>query len=343
MKPEQRLTAARCIMALIHGKGDPLLAHAWIEGQGHLLDRTVIASSLKMMSGTGDFAGAGVGGGVASSFVNQVRDVALLGRLGMPRFPFDQRIFVSELGATAAEVAEGAGVPFSMGEWTQKYLRRRRFAGLIAQSKELIVSGDLGVLLALSGDLTLAVAEAVDRALLSPDATGSVFDGQIEIAATGTTGAQLTADILALTNAVATAYRDGRFVMTQKTAAFLATVNTTGVRFFPEIGVNGGRLLGLPVEISAAMGQPGSPPTACIGLVSPSMVLHAVDDRVGLEVSERATIQLNAAPSGDSSDGTAGTANLVSLWQAGAAAVMGTIFADWYARPGAGAFVRVGF
>jgi HK97 family phage major capsid protein len=261
----------------------------------------------------------------------------------MPKFPFDSGVFVSESGASAAEVAEGAGVPFSQGAWTIRYLRRRRFAGMIAQSRELILSGDLGTLLALSTDLTSAVAEAVDRALLSPDATGSVFDGQTEITATGTSGAQLTADLLALTNAVPTAYLDGRFVMPQKTAAFLATVNTSGVRFFPEIGVNGGRLLGLPVEISAALGQPGSPPTACIGLVSPSMVLHALDERVGLEVSERSTIQINAAPTMDSSDGTAGTANLVSLWQAGAAAVKGTIYADFFARPGAGAFCRVGF
>jgi hypothetical protein len=346
MKTEHnRFTVARYAQAMLHGQGSLELARAWLAGQGHMLDRATIDGSIQMAaSGTGDFAGGAVGGGVASAFQNQFRDLALLGRLGMARVPFDEAVFVSEFGATGAEVVEGASIPFSNGAWTARTLRRRLFGAITAQSRELMLTGDPGVQLALTADILAAVAEAVDRALLSPDETGSVLDGQVEVTTSGSTAAQVEADLLALTNAVPSAHRDGRFCMTQKTASYLSTLRSTeGVRYFGEIGANGGRLLGLPVEISSALGQSGSPPTNAIALVSPMMILHSIDDRVVLDVSGNATIQINAAPSGDSSDGTAGTDNVVSMYQAHAVAVKAGIFADWYARPFSAAFVRVGF
>ncbi|MEX2149027.1 MAG: phage major capsid protein, partial [Steroidobacteraceae bacterium] len=336
-----RLAMGTFLRAMAVGAGNPISARAYLEGQRDAPAQATAIASIKMLgaSGTGDFAGAGVGGGVASGYLTQVRDRSVFLGLAMQKFPFNQRIFVSAIGATAEEVDEGKAIPFSQGEYLEQYLRGRLFAAMVAQSKELVVSGDMGALLAILDDSAGAVAEALDRAALSPDAAASVFAGQTEITATGTSGAQLDADLKALCDATPTAYRDGVFVMAQKTATFLASVRTDGSRNFPDVGPAGGALLGLPVKIAGALTRPGSPPTGAIGIVSASQIMHAVDDVVELAVSTQATVEMSAAPTGDSAAGTQGIQNLVPLYQANAAAIRGSIRADWFARPGAAAFV----
>jgi len=133
------------------------------------------------------------------------------------------------------------------------------------------------------------------------------------------------------------------FLMTKRSATYLALLRGSGGgAAYPQITPQGGFLIGLPVFVTSALGQPGSPASSFIGLINPSEVAYA-DGGITLTASKNATIEMTDAPTGDSSDGTAGTTSLVSMFQADAVATRAGIEADWFARTGSAAYFVSGY
>jgi HK97 family phage major capsid protein len=165
-----------------------------------------------------------------------------------------------------------------------------------------------------------------------------VLNGAPNFAGSGATVADVDEDLRALLDLVPGAFRPGAaFVMTMRTATFLATLRDSGgARAYPDITPQGGALLGLPVLITAACGQPGSPPTNIIGLLSPGEIFFADDGRVMLSTSNQAALKLD-----DAADATAG--NLISMYQTHCTATKAIRESSWYARAGAGAYFVSGY
>jgi HK97 family phage major capsid protein len=93
---------------------------------------------------------------------------------------------------------------------------------------------------------------------------------------------------------------------------------------YPDISINGGTWMGLPVIVSSAMAAVGSPTETQIALVTQSEVLLA-EEGLAIDMSTEASLQLNDAPS-------AGAQSLVSLWQNNLMALRAERYINWAPR-----------
>lgn len=341
-----RYTAGRFLQALVMGKGSPMSALAWAEGQGNWLDRSQVVGGLKAaVQGytSADFPGAL--SPIADSFLAAMRSDSIPLRLaGLRRVPMFTRIFVNSQGAVAAQVAEGAAIPVLRGDWSAVTLTPKKHAGIVVQTDELAKSTSPTAPLALIDDLVKAVAEAENLGFCGFDTVGSVLYGAPSFTGTGAAVANVDADLLRLVGLVPGAFRDGAaFLMDTDSSTFLSLLRGSGgATAYPDIGPQGGTLLGLPVLITSAMQQVGSPATHAIGLLSPSEIFWADEGVVQLTTSIQAALEMDDAPTGNAATGTAAS-GVVSMWQSNAVAARAIRESSWYARAGSGAFFITGF
>ncbi|MBI4290583.1 MAG: phage major capsid protein [Betaproteobacteria bacterium] len=335
-----QITVGRYVQCLARAKNDPAGAHTIADSHRDWLDRDVIKRALMAAVTpfeTSDYPGALVP--MADAFLTAMRSDSIPRRLiGLRRVPMLTRLFINAAGVVAAEVIEGAAIPALQGNWTTATLTPRKWAGIVVQTDELLKSESATASVVVADDLASATAEAENRAFCSPDAAGSVLYGAPSFGGTGAAVAQVDADLLRLVGLVPGAFRPGAaFVMTQETATFLSLLRGTGgAPAYPSITPQGGTLLGLPVLISSACQQVGSPPTRIVGLLSPSEIFWADESKVVLFTSNQAALKMD-----DAATATAG--NTVSMWQTNATATRAVLESAWHARSGSGAYFVAGF
>lgn len=338
-------TPGRFLMALAHGKGDTHAALIFAESQRHWVDQRQIVPAIRAAVVTGDGTGTfdPAQQPVADAFLSAMRDFSIPMRLALRRVPALTRLYVNAQGVVAATVAEGAPIPVLRGNWAAITLTLLKRAGIVVLTDELVDSATPTASAALTSDLAEAVAESENRAFISPDESGSVFDGAPSFAGTGSTITAIDADLLALVDLVPGAFRPGAaFAMTKQTATFLSLVRGSGgCRAYPDITPQGGFLQGLPVLVTSACEQTGSPPTRIIGLISPSEIFWADSGNVQLSTSKSAALQMLDDPTNDALAGTATT--MVPMFQANATAFKAIRESNWYARAGSGAYFIAGF
>lgn len=337
---QARITVGRYLQCLALAKGDAVGAVAIADSHREWTDRDTLKRALMAAVTpfeTSDYPGALVP--IGDAFLAALRSDSIPRRLnGLRRTPLLTRLFINAAGVVAAEVAEGAAIPALQGNWATATLTPRKFAGIFVQTDELLKSASATASVAITDDLAQAVADAENRAFISPDETGSVLYGAPTFAGTGAAVAQVDADLAALCALVPGAFRPGAaFVMTMETATILSLLRGTGdVNAYPNITPQGGTLIGLPVLITSACQQVGSPPTRIIGLLSPSEIFWADESKVILSTSNQATLKMDDAA-------TAAAGNSVSMWQTNATATKAVLESAWYARAGSGAYFVAGF
>src|SRR5690606_3333025 len=86
-----------------------------------------------------------------------------------------------------------------------------------------------------------------------------------------------------------------------------------GTAAFPGVTMTGGTLDGVPLRVSQYLANNGGSGGAPFILVDESEIYLADDNSVTLDASDVASIEMDSAPSHDSSTPTA--AQLVSMWQ----------------------------
>lgn len=193
----------------------------------------------------------------------------------------------------------------------------------------------------LAEDLIAAGAEAIDRCLLNPNGAGiayerpaSIFYGAHSQASTGSSLSQIDADLdnaLQYMVAAGSDLLNGVWLLRPESATYLSGLrDPSGARAFPQLSVIGGYLKGLPCIVSAAMAEPGSPPSGFIGLVDGSQIALMDEGASQLAVSRDATIQLLDNPSSSSATGT--PANAVSMFQTNTVAIRSTQWINWMLR-----------
>jgi HK97 family phage major capsid protein len=339
MNASNRFTAGRLLQSLAVAKGDVKGALSFAESQGHWADRALVVKAAAVTPfETSDYPGAYVP--VADSFLGAMRSYSVPLQLAahLRAVPMLTRLYVNSAGIVASQVVEGAAIPVLKGDWTTATLEPKKFAGITVQTAELVKSMKPTATLALTDDLAQATAEAENRAFVSPDEAGSVLDGASNFAGTGSALAQVDADLRRLVDLVPGASRPGAaFVMTKESATYLSLLRGSGGALaYPDITPQGGKLMGLPVLITSACQQIGSPPTRLIGLLSPSEIFWADEGRVVLSASNDAALKMDDAA-------TSGAGNLVSMWQTDATALKAVRESSWYARSGSGAYFVAGF
>ena len=337
---QSRITAGRFLQCLALAKGSPSVAARIAQGHQDWVDRDMINKAFLAAVApitTTDYPYAYTP--IGDAFLSALRSFSVPRQLAnLRRVPMLTRIYADAVGIVGVEVAESAAIPVLKGNWSTKTLTPRKFAGIVVQTDELVASTSPTASAAIADDLAEATAEAENFAFCNPETANSVLHDAPNFSGTGTSLAQVDADIKRLVDLVPGAFRPGAaFVMTKETATFLALLRgSAGVPAYEDITPQGGLLLGLPVLITSAAQLVGSPPTRTIGLLSPSAIFWADDSKAVLTASRQAALKMD-----DAATATPGT--MVSMFRTNATAMKALLESSWYARSGSGAFFVSGY
>jgi HK97 family phage major capsid protein len=208
-------------------------------------------------------------------------------------------------------------------------------AGVITVlSKELLKVSDPDAERTIRETVVNGLASFIDLQFLLPTVTlaadlrpAAITNGATEVVTTGTSAAQINADLGALLAAVTTP-GPRTWIMRAGTAARIAaTIGGTAAMDVPKT------LFGMPLILSA-----NSP--AQITLVDPSQILYSDDGGIELTRSEQAAIQMDDAPA---SPPVAATV-MTSLWQMNLWAIRAIRWVAWLrAQAGSVAWMTVAY
>jgi len=235
-------------------------------------------------------------------------------------------------------VGQGDVKPVSRFTLNQVTLPFHKAAGIVPLTEELLRFSNPAAEGIVRTSLVGALTYLVDRDFLDPskaETTGvspaSITNGVSAIVATGTTAdafrddlGTLIATYLGLNMSPAGLV----LVMTSTQAMRLGLMrNSLGQKEFPEIGINGGSLEGIPVITSENIVATGGSPTDGYPIIAINAndVMLADDGGVTIDVSREASLQMNDAPDSPETTSTV----LVSLWQRNMVAFRAERFITW--------------
>jgi HK97 family phage major capsid protein len=278
----------------------------------------------------------------SNEFVELLRPATIIGRIpGLRRVPFNIKVPRGTQDPTAYWVGEGSVKPVSAMAFDSITLDFNKVAGIVPMTEELMRFSNPSSEALVRDGLVAAIAYLTDRDFLDPtkaEVTGvspaSVTNGVTPITASGTTADAMRDDIGSLLAAYLAANMGVGglvLIMTSQQAMRLSLLrNTLGNREFPDIGINGGSLEGIPVIVSENIVATGSSPVdgyPIVAINAPEVYL-ADDGGVDIDISREASLQMDSAPD---SPNTASTV-LVSLWQRNMVAIKAERFITWKKR-----------
>ncbi len=280
---------------------------------------------------------------MASEFIELLRPQTIIGKIqGLRRVPFNIKMPGQTSGSSVGWVGEGKPKPVSALAFDTTTLRFTKAAGIVVLTDELVRFSNPSAEALVQTDLTASMAQFLDVAFVDPAVAAvadvspaSITNGVTPIVASGTTADALKADVKRLfaTFLAANMTPAGAvWIMTPTMALTISMMNNAlGQPEFPDIDMNGGVFMGLPVIVSESVpANPGSgDPLAGAGqrliLAKASEILLADDGGVTIDVSREASLQMDSAP-------TAGATELVSLWQNNMVALRAERFINWKRR-----------
>lgn len=339
----------RFVMATAMAKGNPMHAveifksrERWMAETPQVLDILKAAVTAGSTSDT-TFASPLVNYQIlVEEFIEYLRPLTIIGRIvGLTRVPFKVKIGRQTGGATVNWVGEGAPKPLTSMAFDSVTLDFAKIAGIIVLNEELLRLGTPSAELLVRNDLAKAIVQFMDAQFVDPTkaavanvSPASITNGVTPIAATGTTGAALRADMKTLLSQFLTnnmQVSDVVILMSQRLALGISLMtNSLGQGEFPGLSLNGGDLLKLPVITSENIPSTGSSPTDGdpIIVVSAPDILLADDGQVTIDASREASLQMDTAPD---SPATASTV-MVSLWQQNQIALRAERWVNWAKR-----------
>ncbi|MCK2124409.1 phage major capsid protein [Pseudomonas sp. PNPG3] len=280
---------------------------------------------------------------MASEFIELLRPQTIIGKIqGLRRVPFNIKMPGQTSGSSVGWVGEGKPKPVSALAFDTTTLRFTKAAGIVVLTDELVRFSNPSAEALVQTDLTASMAQFLDVAFVDPAVAAvadvspaSITNGVTPIVASGTTADALKADVKRLfaTFLAANMTPAGAvWIMTPTMALTISMMtNALGQPEFPDIDMNGGVFMGLPVIVSESVpANPGSgDPLTGAGqrliLAKASEILLADDGGVTIDVSREASLQMDSAP-------TAGATELVSLWQNNMVALRAERFINWKRR-----------
>jgi HK97 family phage major capsid protein/HK97 family phage prohead protease len=339
----------RFVIANARAKGNIMLAHEIAKGNEQWKSET---PEVEMMLKTAVTSGSTSDTTFASplvnyqiltnEFISYLRPLTILGRLqGITHVPFKVKIGRQTGASTVNWVGEGAPKPLTSLALDSVTLDMAKIAGIIVLNDELVRLSSPSAELLVRNDLAASIVQFMDNQFVDPSkaavsgvSPASITNGVSAVTATGTTGAALRLDLKTLFASFLAAnmqVTNAAFIMTQQTALAISLMtNSLGNPEFPNITMNGGTLLGLPVITSENIPATGGSPTDGypIILVSTPDILLADDGDITIDASREASLQMDTAPD---SPATASTI-MVSMFQQNMTAIRAERYINWAKR-----------
>jgi len=337
---------ARYVMARMTSRGD--LAGAVEVAKSRWPGDAKVIDSLKAAVGAGtttgeDWASALVPAHqtLASEFVEFLRPQTILGQFGrngipaVRRVPFNVSIPRQTSAGQGYWVGEGKAKPLTAWTYDRINLDFAKVANIAVITDELARSSAPDAEILVRDELARALIERLDidfvdplKAAVARVSPASITNGVAPIASTGTDADAVRADIKAAIASFVSSNNTPRsavWIMPSLTALSLSLMtNPLGAAEFEDINLAGGFLAGLPVIVSDYV------PAGTVILVNASDIFLADDGAVGVDVSREASLEMNDAPTSDSTTPT-GT-SLVSLWQTNSIGVRAERYINWEKR-----------
>lgn len=290
-----------------------------------------------------------------SEFIELLRPMTVMGQMnGFRAIPFNVRMPRQTSGASAGWVGEGAPKPVSRLQFDAVTMPHSKLAVIVAITEELARMSTPSAEATVRQDLLETVSQFMDLQFLDPAVTssavrpGGITNGISPRESTGSTVAQITADLTALLTAMTVgniAMRSPYWVMHTRTKNFLMTLRTSQDVYAFRDEMTRGVLLGVPFIASNNVplrdqdtpASPGSLETF-IFLMDNSEIFMADDGETMLDVSREASLQMDDAPS-------SGAQQLVSLWQNNMVGIRAERYVHWKRRRDAavGVISKVGY
>ncbi|WP_091948196.1 phage major capsid protein [Phyllobacterium sp. YR620] len=302
--------------ALLHAKGDLMLAAKWSE-LNSAPDRALRILKAAASAGTisdPDWAGALADYRIAiGAFVESMRTRSVFYRFlaenAFRRVPLRTRIALTTISATGWIIGESQPMPLSEMNFAGKSLEPIHAAALVVVTAELVQSTTAAGQSLLASELKGAVADVVDEKLFDIALTGIT-----PVASSGSTAAAIAADLRKLLMAVNVVGQTSNlaWVLSPDVANGLAALTTPdGIFIHQNMSPTGGELLNLPALVSNRR------PSGTIMLLD-GLGFAADSDTIVLDSSGQATVEMSNTPSSDPV--------LTSLWQHNNAGLLAQAF-----------------
>lgn len=281
---------------------------------------------------------------MVGEFIELLRPETFLGRMtGFRSVPFHVRMARQTAGASAGWVGQGAPKPVSKLGFDSVTIPHTKLAVIVAITEELARFSSPSAEATVRQDLVETISQFMDLQMVDPrvaavgdTSPGAITNGANSIMSTGTTVAQITADLSTAMTYLATnniSFRSRYWLLHPRTANFLMTLRTTQDIYAFRDEMSRGLLMGIPFLMSTNMplfdqGSPVATPASLetfIVLVEASEIFLADDGQVMIDVSREASLQMDSAPS-------AGAQNLVSLWQNNLIGIRAERYVYWARR-----------
>lgn len=262
------------------------------------------------------------GGAYFADFVAHLRARTVLGQIEsrLRRLPFDTQVLVQGSAGVAKWTGEGQSKPLTQWTYTKTKLEPLKVAAIAAATKETLRRASVAADALIRDELTLAIGTTLDSTLVGTAAAvsgvspaglrngvtaltlpgdGSIDGIRLDIAhfLKQLVGSNLTVN--------------GAFWIMPETVAIDLSMmtNVAGGQAFPGITPSGGTLAGLPVFTSQTV------PANVVMLVKGDEIFLGDEGGIEVSISDQASLVMDDAPAQNSTTGTPGSTNLVSLWQ----------------------------
>lgn len=288
---------------------------------------------------------------VITDFLEFLRPMTIIGRFGEGNVPAYRRVSfrvpVPSVDSNGAAYWTRQGFPKAVTKFdlSTRMLEPLKVATIAVATMESIRDSSYNADYIIRDGIAGAVADRLDTDFIDPnkaavagDSPASILNGATSIASSGTNADAVRADIIALLRLIAAGNKrmsDLVFIMPTMTAISLAAMKTLAQPEFPEIGMDGGRIMGIPVIVSDYVpsdAQNGS----VVALVKAGDILVADENDVEISISREATLQMSDSPAENMLDGE----KVVNLWQHNMIGFRAERTINWMlARPGAAAYL----
>ena len=266
-----------------------------------------------------------VGDPVSREFVDMYLPKTIIGRLNIPRSPFNTRITIQTGGATIGWVGELGVKPVGEQNYTDVTLPWHKAAGIVVLSKELVRFSRPSAEAQVRRDMEKQVVAFLDQQFIDPSVAAgatnpaSITNDVTPVPASGTDADALITDFTAAldpfdetdmgSNGLTVVMRPGQ-------ARHIGMMrDSLGNVIYMGLGPDGGTLFGYPVITSTGV------PSGYIVIIKNSEILLALDDSVQLDSSDQATLDM-----------AGGSSPNYNLWQRNAVGIRAEQYATWKAR-----------
>lgn len=258
---------------------------------------------------------------IASEAITIMRGMSILGALEgkMQRVPLHARI-ARETGAgvTGGWVAAGAPIPVQATAFATVVEEHFKYGVIVPLAEELVAVSSPDAEATVRRTVLGGLAASIDNQLLLPSVAvsagvnpASILNGSTEITTTGTTAAQIAADLAGMIAAVTT---PGPLVWVMKPRTMYRIALTLG-----------SQAAGLPLTLFGIPVIASNNSPAQIALLDPGAILYSDSGQFDLDLSREATYQFDSAPA----DPTVADTVLLATWQRNVVSIKALRWLAW--------------